>query len=57
MQTFVSNNGLTRKIRCDQAQTFRAKMFQNFCKSNNLKLLFAPVDDRRSIGVLERLDC
>ena len=57
MQIFVSNNGVTRKTRCEQAQTIRAKKFQILCKSNYLKLLFAPVDNHRSIGVVERLDC
>ena len=42
-------------MRCDQAQTFRAEKFQIFCKSNNIKLLFAPVDDHRAIGVVERM--
>ena len=26
-----------------------------FCKSNNLKLLFAPIDNQRSFGVVERM--
>ena len=55
MQRYISNNGVPRRLRCNQAQTFRAKTFQLFCKSNNIKLLFAPVDDHRSIGVVERL--
>ena len=55
MQRYVSNNGVPRKLRCDQAQTFRAEKFQFFCNSNNLKLLFAPVDDNRAIGVVERM--
>ena len=55
MQRYISNNGVHRSLRCDQAQTFRANKFQLLCKSNNKKLLFAPVDDHRSIGVVERL--
>ena len=30
------------------------KKFPNFCRTNNTKLLFAPVDDHRAIGVVER---
>ena len=55
MQRYISNSGVQRRLRCDQAETFRAKKFQNFCKSNNIKLLFAPVDDHRAIGVVERM--
>ena len=55
MQRYNSNNGVSRRLPCDQAQTFRAKKFQIFCRSNNIKLLFAPVDDHRAIGVVERM--
>ena len=55
MQRYIYNNGVPRRLRCDQAQTFRAKQFQIFCRSNNIKLLFAPVDDHRAIGVVERI--
>ena len=55
MQRHFSNNGVPRRLRCDQAQTFRAKKIQIFCRSNNIKLLFAPVDDHRAIGVVERM--
>ena len=57
MQRYISNNGVPRwlKIKCDQAQTFRAKKIQIFWRSNNIKLLFAPVDDHRAIGSVERM--
>ena len=55
MQRYISNNGVPRRLRCDQVQTFRAKKFQLFCISNNIKLLFAPVDDHRAIRVVERM--
>ena len=55
MQRYISNNGVPRRLRCYQAQTFRVKKFRLFCKSNNIKLLFVAVDDLRSIGVVERL--
>ena len=55
MQTHIVNLGVPRNIRCDQAQGFRAKKFMIYCKSKNIKLIFAPVDDHRSMGMLERL--
>ena len=49
-----SNNVVSRKLRCDQAQTVRANNLHFFCKSNDNKPLFAPVDNHRSIGLVER---
>ena len=31
------------------------KKFMLYCKNNNIKLIFAPVDDHRSIGMVEHL--
>ena len=39
MQRYIFNNGVPRRLGCDQAQTFRAKKFQFFCNSNKIKLL------------------
>ena len=55
MQTHIVNHGVPQNIRFDQAQGFRAKKFMVYCKNNNIKLIFAPVDDHRSIGMVERL--
>ena len=55
MQTHIVNHGVPRNIRCDQAQGFRAKKFMIYCKNKNIKLIFAPVDDHRSMGMVERL--
>ena len=55
MQRYISNNGVQGRLRCDQAQTFRAKKFQFFRPTNNIKLLYAPVDDHRAVGVVERM--
>ena len=52
-QRYISINGVPRRLRCDQAQTFRAEKIQLFCNTNNIKLLFAPVDDHRAVGVRE----
>ena len=55
MQTHIVNHGVPRNVRCDQAQGFRVKKILLYCKNNNIKLIFAPVDDHRSIGMVERL--
>ena len=55
MQNHIVNHGIPRNIRCDQAQVFRAKKFLINCKTNNIKLIFAPVDDHRAMGMVERL--
>ena len=55
MQRYISNNGVLRRLICDQAQIFRAEKFQLFCNTNHYKLIFAPVDNHRTIGVVERL--
>ena len=44
---------MPRRRSCDQAQLFRAKNFQLFCHTNNIKLLIAPVDDHGAIWVVE----
>ena len=55
MQNHTVNQGVPRAIRCDQAQGFRAKNFLVYCKTNHIKLIFAPVDDHRAMGMVERL--
>ena len=55
MQRYISNNKVPRRLRCDQAQTFRAEKFQLIRNTNNIKCLFAPVDDYRAIGVVETM--
>ena len=55
MLNHIVNHGVPRNIRSDQAQGNRAKKFLLYCKSNNIKLIFAPVDDHRSMGMVQRL--
>ena len=56
MQRYMSKNGVPRRLRCNQAQIFKAKKFQLFCNTkNHNNLLFAPVDDHRAIGAVERM--
>ena len=53
MQAHIFNHGVPRNIRC--AQEIRAKKFMLYYKNHNIKIIFAPVDDRRSIGIVEIL--
>ena len=55
MQNQIVNHRHPRNIRCDQAQGFRAKKFLIYCKTNHIKLIFAPVDDHRAMGMVARL--
>ena len=55
MQRCISNNGVPRRLICDQAQTFRAKKISTFSKTSNIKLLFAPVDEHKVKGVVKRM--
>ena len=55
MERCLSNDDVSRKLKCDKAQTFRTKKFQTHSKSNSIKILFAPIDDHRSIGVAKRM--
>ena len=48
-------HGIPRSIRCDQAQSFKAKEFDIFCKYKNMKLILAPAGDHRGTGMVERL--
>ena len=55
MQRYISYNGVPRRLKYDQAKTFRATKLQLFCNTNHNKLHFAPVDDHGAIGVAERM--
>ena len=48
-------HGIPRNIRCDQAQAFKSRQFEIYCKNNNIKLILAPVGDQRATRMIERL--
>ena len=50
MQRYISNNGVPRRLRC-----WGATKPKHSERKNNIKLLFAPVDDHRAIGDVERM--
>ena len=55
LENYCKVHGIPRSIRCDQAQAFKAKEFDIFCKNKNIKLKLAPVGDHRGTGMVERL--
>ena len=46
---------ILRPIWCDQAQAFKAKEFEIFCKIRNIYLVLAPAGDHRGTGMVVRL--
>ena len=55
LERYCKIHGIPRSIRCDQAQAFKAKEFEIFCKNRNIKLILAPAIDHRGTGMVERL--
>ena len=55
LERYCKIHGIPRSIRCDQAQAFKAKEFEIFCKNKNIKLILAPAGDHRGTGMVERL--
>ena len=55
LNQYIKFHGIPRNIRCDQAQAFKSRQFEIFCKNNNIKLILAPVGDHRATGMIERL--
>ena len=55
LSEYCQSHGIPRSIRCDQAQAFKAREFEIFCKNKNVKLILAPAGDHRATGIVERL--
>ena len=55
LERYCKINGIPRSIRCDQAQAFKAKEFEIFCKNKKIKLILAPAGDHRGTRMVERL--
>ena len=54
-QKYCEFHGIPRSIRCDQAQAFKSRSFDVYCKNKNIKLKFSPTHDHRATGMVERL--
>ena len=55
LNQYIKFHGIPRNIRCDQAQAFKSRQFEIYCKNNNIKLILAPAVDHRATGMIERL--
>ena len=52
---YIAIQGVPRSIRIDQARCQTGKVIKEFCNRNNIKIIFGPANDHRSIGLVERL--
>ena len=52
---YVENHGIPRSIRFDQAKCLVRNQVMTFYYRNNIKIIKAPVNDHRAIGLVERL--
>ena len=55
LKSYMTFHGIPRSLMCDQAQAFKSKNFEIFCKENNIKLILAPAGDHRGTGLVERM--
>ena len=55
LKEYIKFHGIPRSVRCGQAQAFKAKNFEIFCKDNNIRLILAPTGDHRGTGMFDRL--
>ena len=55
LEEYCNFHGIPRSIRCDQAQAFKAREFELYCKDKNIKLILAPAGNHRATGMVEHL--
>ena len=55
LNKYMSIHGVPRSIRMDQARCQKSNIIRDLCNRNNIKIIFAPANDHRSIGLVERL--
>ena len=55
LNQYCKFHGIPRSIRCDQAQAFKSRAFEIYCKEKKIKLIFSPTHDHRASGMVERL--
>ena len=55
LEEYCRFHGIPRSLRCDQAQAFKAREFEIFCKNKNIKLILDLAGDHRATGIAERL--
>ena len=55
LNKYITQHGVPRNIRLDQARCLKGNKIQQLCKRNNIELIYAPANDHRPIGLVERL--
>ena len=55
LEEYCNFHGIPRSKSCDQAQAFKAREFELYCKDKNIKLILAPAGDHRATGMVKRL--
>ena len=55
LNNYIYQHGVPRTIRLDQARCFTGKKFEIFCTENNITPIYAPANDHRAIGLVERI--
>ena len=55
LNQYMYQHGVPRTIRLDQARCFTGKKFEIFCTENNITPIYAPANDHRAIGLVERI--
>ena len=55
LNNYIYQHGVPRTIRLDQARCFTGKKFETFCTKNNITPIYAPANDHRAIGLVERI--
>ena len=55
LNNFIYQHGVPRTIRLDQARCFTGKKFETFGTENNITPIYAPANDHRAIGLVERI--
>ena len=53
LEEYCRFHGKARSILCDQAQAFKSRDFNVYCKNNNIKLILAPAGDHKATGMLK----
>ena len=54
LDKFIQIHGVPRSLRIDQARCLVGNQVKNFCTKNNIRLIPAPANDHRAIGLVER---
>ena len=55
LNKYIYQHGVPRTIRLDQARCFTGKKFEIFCTEINITPIYAPANDHRAIGLVERV--